>query len=245
MDFLTRLVERQRTEQIGVRPVLPSRYERDAVGPTQPESAARPTEPNPRAVAPAPSPTPAKLIIAADAKPIARQPDAEHPSPSPAGEPAVTPPAPEPPRVTNDPLPVLVVDPVPIHDDDAHTDWRQDAEHQPLSQPATVVQQQVTSRTGRHNPVALDPIGPAEPPQPMIVHDDYGAPITMPPLPERDSEAQPTTIAITIGRVELRAPAAHTDQSASATPAPPPTRPAYRPRLTLEDYLARPNRGRR
>ena len=160
MDFLTRLVERQRNEQIGVRPVLPSRYEREAVRALQPVSTPRPTEPRSSAVTGARFPTPAQPSSAAGPEPTAQQPDAQgqHRLPAPPSERAATPPAPQPPSATSDPLPMLLPDLVPVHHEGA--DGHNNAEHQPLLRPATVVQQQVTARSSTGRPVAVAPTGP-------------------------------------------------------------------------------------
>ena len=112
--------------------------------------------------------------------------------------------------------------------------------------PDPVVRQEAIGLTGGRAIIAAsEPVLSPDMPQPMLAPTDNGATPNLRTVAHR-APNEPTRIVISIGRVELRAPAAPAvAQENSATPAPPSPCSAYQPRLTLDDYLAQPNRGRR
>ncbi|CCG04038.1 hypothetical protein [Blastococcus saxobsidens] len=95
---------------------------------------------------------------------------------------------------------------------------------------------------------------PASLPEPMVaVHHDHAAPSgeqvvagaqvdqafgTRPPERPVEPAEQQITVSVRIARIEVRTPTPTLSDVA------PERRTAHQPRLSLEDYLARPNRGR-
>jgi hypothetical protein len=239
MDFLTRLVDRQRGGHIGVRPVLPSRYESESAGPSHAEAAVPPVQHGPCLRLSA-RPSGDQVL-----NPTMLQRDSSHePDPVPQSPSAV-----DVVRLTGALLPATnverVADPPALSHAIGEPAERPTAARQHGPHLDADAQRQNPARHGKF--VSVDAVAQQLPapslPQPML-EPAHPYPVAV-EVPARRPTADPTTVTISIGRVELRAP--------STPPAPPPSaespsappRSAHQPRLTLEDYLAQPNRGRR
>lgn len=245
MDFLTRLVQRQRNDRIGVRPVLPSRFETKAKLPFDVETVGRSRDPEQIAdddrLGPAlPRPIGVGETVSLAPKPTAPRP---HQPASPHRQPAPTPP-PEQQLALMEP-PALLPRLLPPRGAQQTTDRHRTAApiNDVLTEP--VPPHTVSTTLSGSVPTPVDTPAPPELPHQLVSSDRYHTRPTIPSLMRRDTAAEPVTIAINIGRVELQPPSAppHGPQSPAATPTA--TQQAYQPRLTLEDYLALPNRGRR
>jgi len=241
MDFLTRLVQRQRSEPTGLQPVLPSRFEPDGPAQLEVETEYAPTLSTTIARH---APTPVLT-----AKPVN--------STAPATLPPFRP-------MTVEPLAPLqpVLGPPP--DDRAHLSA-------PIPRPApppTANQDTSVDPVGSlerrivdpkiQDPQQLSPVPPALSTAPVEAPPRPALPEPLVPVGEEDNppvidalaapEPRPerTTIEISIGRIEL-VPATRAEKHETTRVAMAPTAPlpSYRPRLSLEDYLLRPNRGRR
>jgi hypothetical protein len=241
MDFLTRLVQRQRSEPTGLQPVLPSRFEPDS--PAQLEVGTEYAPPLPTTIAPH-APTP--VLTADPVKSTAL------PSLPPSRAMTVEPPA---------PLQSVVSTPP---DDRAHLSAPiprpappPPANHDTSVGPAGVLEQRIVDPKIQDlqqlSPVppilSTAPVeAPARPalPEPLVPVGAEDDPPVIDALAAPEPQPERTTIEISIGRIELvpATPSAERENTGVAM-APIAPLPSYRPRLSLEDYLLRPNRGRR
>ncbi|MCD4525962.1 hypothetical protein [Nocardioides sp. cx-173] len=243
MDFLDRLVERQRSPRLGVRPELPSRYEPVSEALREVEDLAIATrDPS------EPAQDPSRSVISQRAveSPVVRAPQ---PDPVLPPRPAAETPRPRPLPPVRDPGVRVMGD----------RERRPDAESPPIERARAPV--------ARREPRAAPPLvevrptvtdeapGPA-PSQAALPTPMLPAPAPAPAQPapgeatHRSEGPEPrpsrsTTVSISIGRIEIRPPDPARTETRPRPDAPvAPPRPAYRPRLSLEGYLERPNRGR-
>ncbi|WP_299088209.1 hypothetical protein [uncultured Microbacterium sp.] len=252
MDLLSRFVERQRSPRSGLRPDLPSRYEPTPDSPSEamlevegvvgsprvdptaamprhlvagePEAGPRPSHPAQRgAIRPeplVPEPLAAEPLVA---EPVRRRAPAIEaiPDSAPTARDRERAPAPSaPPRRAR-----------PSAEHPAA-----EASHDPTPTPHRGVRLEDTPPTADARALP-EPLLP-ERVKPLELPGDRSTP--------RDAEGpRRPTVRISIGRVELRAPAAAPapERTGLAAPRTAP-RALPRPRLSLEDYLARAERGR-
>ncbi len=233
MDFLTRLVQRQHTEQIGVRPVLPSRFETEAGAPSLTETsepAPAITSPRTMHVAPKHDPPAPRQDSGPGRASVPRREHGHQPARLPQ------PLLPEP-----DLRPTAQSREIPLRDISREPSTTDSAPHKAKSR-GVDVPQPIRGLVRSALPMTAERVATPALPAPML--EPSAQPFTPAPTLTERLAPEPTTVTISIGRVELRAPSAP-----PAAPSPSPlaqlARPSFRPRLTLEDYLAQPNRGRR
>ncbi|TYB39670.1 hypothetical protein FXF50_04635 [Micromonospora sp. AP08] len=241
MDFLDRLVDRQRRPLTGVRPELPSRYEPVTDAPREVEEVASAwTEP---AVRPLPAPVAHVGRRGEPERPAVTQAATRRDS-APVLVPSEPVPAPPPPlaqpvaRTTIAPVVERVVErsePVLHRHLAAPADQVAKTPPSPARQPIPNGERLPTEAAERRSralpapmlPGAADRVDDAE------VHNVLDEALT-----------RTTTVSISIGRIEIRpsapVPVRQTPRVEAPVTAP---RPAYRPRLSLEEYLDRPDRG--
>lgn len=242
MDFLARLVERQRSPHRGVRPELPLRYEpvADALSEVEDLTVAPRDPGEPASEAPSPA-LPLQRVVESRVRPA---PESDPARPSRPSQEASQ-------RRPLDPVPehrVLVStvrEPAPegappraVEPHPAQVSSRRESPPPPLPP----VELSTPRATAEGRPVVALPTPMLPAPAPAD-----GAPVPMHDLSERPEPARsgPTTVSISIGRIEISPPDRAPSETRPRLEAPvTPARPAYRPRMSLEDYLDRPNRGR-
>jgi hypothetical protein len=241
MDFLTRLVQRQRSEPTGLQPVLPSRFEPD--GPSQLDVETEYAPPLPTTTA---RHAPMPVLTAEPEKSTA-------PATLPPSRPmTVEPPAPLPPVVSappdarahlSDPVPRPATPPPAIQDKSVGPVGFSE---QRIADPKIQALQQLSPVTPIPSTAPVE--APARPalPEPLVPVGAVHNPPVIDALAAPEPQPERPTIEISIGRIELvpaTPPPEHENTSVAMAPIAP--LPSYRPRLSLEDYLLRPNRGRR
>jgi hypothetical protein len=242
MDFLYRLVERQRSEQTGLRPVLPSRFEPE--DPTQLQEVEAHSIPAMHASVDHRVPASVHPPGAQEFPPAAVRP-APHGQCQHAEQP--DPPRHSPPRIDER---AAVAHAQPRPKPPAPAGEAEAPGEASMSEPAStpkviVVQRMIPEIAHRHAATDVHAPTPPVPPERLVpaITEDRLPTIT---VPEATRHPEPAPIQISIGRIEFvpASPSAEREP-ARVMPAPPTQRPPYRPRLTLDDYLARTDRGRR
>lgn len=239
MDFLDRLVERQRNPLSGVRPELPSRYEPVADGLAEVEQLAvseRRTD----------GPAPARSALVVERRVVeSRVVPAPEPDRAARERPAEDPPRPQQPApLAASEVPTPTVSRSLPDDEPPRAAERRPAETPARHEPPPAVRRPVED----HHRIAEETRSAAALPAPMLPAPpsaEPAAPIAsdLAERPERSSSRP--TVSISIGRIEIRPPESARAESRTRLEAPvTPQRSAYRPRLSLEAYLERPNRGR-
>jgi len=258
--MLTRLVERQRSAEPGVRPVLPSLFEPSAFEDGTAEAGLLEVEVEERVPAPKPAQnrrSPLSLPprdSSRSPEPHPGQPEVVTPAPPDVDAGGVAPPAVHEPTTT--PAPTKREEPIAVQPVD-----RRPIEHPTLPAPLVHLQHGEAGVPA----VAAGQRSEADTPTPYVEHVQLpesmvtsqpdqrkapGEPVVAAAQPQpvptslesaHRFEEQPITVSVRIGRIEVRAlaPAASAHDAAAAE-----RRTLHQPRLSLEDYLARPNRGR-